>query len=306
MLKTLLIVLFFILLSAVVFCFGLSFRYSFILDHKDKSESSDGTEEKTDENAADESVDSNNDDNADKLLTDNSGDSDIKKVSEADDDDSADEFSGHSEEKTEKTDSKKALNRKIFQWKLIKQSFTEYKLFSVLYLVLYIVSAVFLAIFGPDNNMNVISVVQSLVLLQFVFIIASIDYRLKKIPNKLILILLIIRLVGIAGEIVYSPGEMPRIVISSLVGFLVGGLFMLVCALISRGGVGAGDVKLYAAIGMYFGLSGILEIMTYSLVLAAVISIGLLIFKRAKVRSTIPMAPFIAVGTALYLFFLYA
>ncbi len=96
-----------------------------------------------------------------------------------------------------------------------------------------------------------------------------------------------------------------EIVVFSLVGMALGGGFILVCMLFSKGGIGGGDMKLYAVIGFCFGLIGVIQVMIYSMLLSAVFCIGLLIFRKAKMRSTVPMAPFILAGlTVFYLLYI--
>ena len=60
----------------------------------------------------------------------------------------------------------------------------------------------------------------------------------------------------------------------------------------------------FAVIGLYFGLVGLLQIMIYSLLLSAVVSIFLLAVRKAKMKSTMPMAPFIIIGLTVYFIFL--
>ena len=75
---------------------------------------------------------------------------------------------------------------------------------------------------------------------------------------------------------------------------------MLICMLFSKGGVGAGDVKLIAIIGFYYGLVGVLSILMVTLVFAAVVSACMLLSKKAKMKSTLPMAPFIFLGLSIH------
>lgn len=136
----------------------------------------------------------------------------------------------------------------------------------------------------------------------FVFLIAYIDIRVKKIPNKLILILLVIRLLFIFINVFISFEVFWSVFLYSVIGALAGGIIILICALISRGGVGFGDVKMFTVVGLYFGLHGVIAIMMYSLFLAAIYGLFLIIFKKAKMKSTIAMAPFIFLGLSFHLF----
>jgi prepilin signal peptidase PulO-like enzyme (type II secretory pathway) len=88
-----------------------------------------------------------------------------------------------------------------------------------------------------------------------------------------------------------------------LLGGVTGFLLLLLLAIISKGGTGGGDIKLYAAIGVALGPG--LTVM--SLILAsffgAVGGLLLILARKANRKAAIPFAPFIYVGTiATYLY----
>ena len=144
---------------------------------------------------------------------------------------------------------------------------------------------------------------QDQILWNTVLLIAVIDYFSKRIPNKLILFIVVIRIVLIAEEIAVAPKLWVAIISASLIGLAIGALFMGTCLLLSRGGVGGGDLKLYSTLGLFYGMNGVIAIMLYSLLLAVLVGIGLLISHKAKFKTTLPMAPFILFGLTVYLLF---
>jgi|GEM_PF-923943 len=87
-----------------------------------------------------------------------------------------------------------------------------------------------------------------------------------------------------------------------IIGLLVLGLTIYALAWITKGGIGGGDIKLYAALGAAFGMMSGLWIAAIASILAAIGSIPLLIIKRYRYLpakyNEVPMAPFIAAGTA--------
>ena len=95
-------------------------------------------------------------------------------------------------------------------------------------------------------------------------------------------------------------------------GIVIGGGFFLVVAIISKGGMGGGDIKLMATLGIWFGWRWILMVMFLSVLIGGVAAIILLLMSLKGRKETIPFGPFIAVGayvTALYgnsLWFWYA
>lgn len=174
----------------------------------------------------------------------------------------------------------------------------------IFFMIAYLFVSVVAVIMQRKKEIDSLFLVQSLLLWDGLCCIAVIDYNIKKIPNKLLIILILIRVIGILIESLIHTQNIASNLLSSLLGMFIGGFIMLTCMLLSRGGVGAGDMKLFAIIGLYFGLSGILSIMMYSLFFAAIFSIVMLISKKAKLKSTMPMAPFILAGLSVYYLFL--
>jgi prepilin peptidase CpaA len=116
------------------------------------------------------------------------------------------------------------------------------------------------------------AVIVQLLLVAVIGAAAYTDIRYQKIPNKLALaglgsgIALHVLLYGLTGAGL------------ALIGAVSGFGIMLVLHLF--GAIGAGDVKLFAAIGSLGGLWLTLSIITYSLLFAAVIGVGILIKRR--------------------------
>ncbi|WP_342432472.1 prepilin peptidase [Neobacillus sp. FSL H8-0543] len=83
----------------------------------------------------------------------------------------------------------------------------------------------------------------------------------------------------------------------SLLGAVTGFVLLLIVALVSKGGMGMGDVKLYALLGFVLGFKLVLLSFFLSTLFGAVIGGLALLFKIVKRRQPIPFGPFIAAGT---------
>ncbi len=176
----------------------------------------------------------------------------------------------------------------------------ESKAMLLLLAVVYTIVAVGKVLIDFKKGEMFLQTVEQLILWNTFLIIAVIDSKRRRIPNRPLAFLLILRVLFMIGEIVYSPSEWRSVLFPSLIGFFLGGFIILLCMLLSRGGVGAGDMKMFAVCGAFFGLY-VLHVMMYSLFLSAVFSIGLLIMRKAKLSQSIPMAPFILAGVSLYI-----
>jgi leader peptidase (prepilin peptidase) / N-methyltransferase len=83
----------------------------------------------------------------------------------------------------------------------------------------------------------------------------------------------------------------------SLLGAVTGFTLLLIIALVSKGGMGMGDVKLYALLGFVLGFKLVLLSFFFSTLFGAVIGGLALLFKLVKRKQPIPFGPFIAAGT---------
>jgi len=144
---------------------------------------------------------------------------------------------------------------------------------------------------------GILKSIRYLVLLPGLFVIAWIDQKSKRIPNKLLVALLILRSVILLLECVAYSNYWMTLLLTSLTGFLLGGGMFLVCYLIARGGIGAGDVKLFAVLGYYLGTGGVFGTAFFTVLFAAVYSVIRLIRRTADLKQEIPFAPFVLAGT---------
>jgi len=80
-------------------------------------------------------------------------------------------------------------------------------------------------------------------------------------------------------------------------GFLVGGGLLTVLALVSKGGMGGGDIKLFALIGLGLGVETVLFALFYSCLWGTVVGLPLRLTGKIKARQPIPFGPFILLGS---------
>lgn len=129
--------------------------------------------------------------------------------------------------------------------------------------------------------------------------IAWIDQGSKRIPNKALLVLLIIRTMILVLECLLYHGYWMSILMSAGAGLLFAGGMFLLCFLISRGGMGAGDVKLSAMLGYYMGGGAVFTAIFLTVLSAAVYSAIALLMKKATLKQEIPFAPFVLAGALM-------
>jgi len=133
------------------------------------------------------------------------------------------------------------------------------------------------------------------ILVSVLIVIFAIDYSHLIIPDGLNIAIFLLALVSLSMN--FSMSDL----IDRMGGLLLGGGCFLLIALISHGAMGGGDIKLMAALGFTFGITGILMLMLLSFLLGAVISVGLLLLKLKSRNDAIPFGPFITIATLLML-----
>ena len=139
-------------------------------------------------------------------------------------------------------------------------------------------------------------------LIIFGYIAAVFDIRVKKIPNSLILAMLAAWVLIMAPKLFFDTYTAVALLADSALGLAVGGGMFLLVYLISRKGLGGGDVKLMAAAGLYLGLGGVLPAMLYGTVSAALTGLMLILLKKIGRKDSIPLAPFLYAGILITVF----
>ena len=130
------------------------------------------------------------------------------------------------------------------------------------------------------------------------------DLKSKKIPNNLIIAMIFAWALTMAPQLLLNTEAAVLLLKESGLGFLTGGGLFLFVYLISRRGLGGGDVKFMAAAGLYTGFFGILSAMLYGCVLAALAGFSLLIAKKIGRKDSIPLAPFLYAGILITIFWM--
>lgn len=194
-------------------------------------------------------------------------------------------------------------NKKIFSKDMLdktKRKKPNYILMIIM-AVLYIALVYFFGIHqGLYENLNLIKFV---LLIPMLISALMIDYKLQIIPNRLNLTMFEI---GLFLTFIYGITNI-NIAVNMLLGMVAGGGIFLIITLLGgliagKEAMGFGDVKLMGALGLYFGLSGIIAISLIAFLLGAIISIILLAAKIKNSSEYIPFGPFIVIAALIVLF----
>ena len=111
----------------------------------------------------------------------------------------------------------------------------------------------------------------------------------------------------IASVVFFSAGIVCEIFIMensiiSIIGGIVIGMVLLIIGKLTGQAIGLGDGLIFMVSGIYFGFMKNLALLLYALVICAVCSIILLVFKKSKMKDRIPFAPFVLASFLIMLF----
>ncbi len=134
------------------------------------------------------------------------------------------------------------------------------------------------------------------ILIKYLFIacvltvVTFIDLEHYIIPNKIVVFTIIsgIILNFIIPDLTWGD---------ALAGLVAGGGVLLLLAMVSRGGMGGGDIKLAAALGLLFGWQKVLLALFLGSILAGVLGLILILAGRKSRKDMLPFGPFIALGS---------
>ncbi|MFO1443100.1 prepilin peptidase [Bacillus sp. Bva_UNVM-123] len=134
----------------------------------------------------------------------------------------------------------------------------------------------------------------TLISLFMIIFVTDLTYML--IPDKVLLVftgIFLLERIFIPLNLWWDP----------LLGAVVGFTLLLLIAVVSRGGMGGGDIKLFALIGLAVGMKMVLLSFFLSALFGALFGVIGMLIGKLKRKNPIPFGPFIAAGTLTAYFY---
>ncbi|MFZ3578202.1 prepilin peptidase [Virgibacillus sp. DJP39] len=135
-----------------------------------------------------------------------------------------------------------------------------------------------------------------LLLVSMLMIILVSDIKYMLIPNKVLLFFLPLFIVL---RFLHPLDSW----LTSLTGAIAGVGITAIIILASKGGMGAGDMKLFGILGIVLGLNQILLVFFLSTIIGAIVGSLLLLFKIISRKQPIPFGPYIVVAGLVAYFY---
>ncbi len=125
-----------------------------------------------------------------------------------------------------------------------------------------------------------------------------IDWEYGLILNKIVYPAIVVALLI---SVFLSQSEVVPEIEQAAIGGSIGLALFLLIVIVSRGGMGWGDVKLAALIGIVTGFRLVFVALLMGIILGGLVSVPLLALKIKKRKETIPFGPFLSVATIITL-----
>ncbi|WP_050740365.1 prepilin peptidase [Acetobacterium bakii] len=130
---------------------------------------------------------------------------------------------------------------------------------------------------------------ETILIISVCIVLSMVDMSIRKIPNELILLTIII-----GTSFVITGHELGNIGMN-LMGFAVGFILFLLPAYIGRG-AGWGDVKYAAAVGFCLGVYGFLTAIIIMSFILLICTAYIILTGKGNLKSKIALGPFMAFG----------
>jgi leader peptidase (prepilin peptidase)/N-methyltransferase len=141
------------------------------------------------------------------------------------------------------------------------------------------------------------------VLCSSLVVITFIDLEFQIIPDRITLAGIPLGLV--AGSFLLNDPFMRADLLgykASLTGMVAGGGLFYLVAVLSKGGMGGGDIKMMAVVGALMGWKSVLLTTFLGSLSGSLIGIFLMVFRGRGRKTKIPFGPFLALGAGITLF----
>ncbi len=138
-------------------------------------------------------------------------------------------------------------------------------------------------------------------------VITFIDLEFQIIPDVITLPGI---LIGVISSVFFlsdplfnlHASDMLTGLINSLIGILLGGGLFFLIAVVSKGGMGGGDIKMMAMVGAFMGWKAVLLVTFIGSLTGSLVGVMLMLFKGKDRKTKVPFGPFLALGSLISLF----
>ncbi len=140
---------------------------------------------------------------------------------------------------------------------------------------------------------NTVLLVHNVIIFLLLLMIAIIDWKYGYVFDEMLVLLAVLLL----GHWLY----LDVVVWQRVANFVVGGAGMLLIAVLSRGGMGGGDIKMTAVLGLGFAPLQFLHMLTLAFVSGAVVGVLLVLLRKKTRGESMAFAPYLSWAALVYI-----
>lgn len=169
-------------------------------------------------------------------------------------------------------------------------------IYSIIVFAVLVGMSVFLSIVYTESTL--IHNMKMITLLAILATVTVTDIKEQKIPNKVVVAGLLLRVAFAVAEFATMGAEaFLAIAKDALYSLILVAVLFVLGVLLLKGGIGMGDIKLMAVMGLFQGITGVISSLFLSLLVIFVLAIIMLITKKKQKKDSIEFAPSVMVGT---------
>jgi len=148
-------------------------------------------------------------------------------------------------------------------------------------------------VFNPELGIAAFGVLAFYACLFIIIFVIDLEHGL--ILNKVVYPGMVVALLLALYPLPWLNESMAMRIAYAALGGAIGFAILFLIAILSRGGMGWGDVKLAALIGLATSFPMVFVSLIMGAILGGIVAVALVIAKKRKRRQTIPFGPFLAV-----------
>lgn len=122
------------------------------------------------------------------------------------------------------------------------------------------------------------------------------DYREQRIPNIFPLVMAVSGIICLAAGYLTAQNGAVSYVASSLIATVLVASCMTIAALLTRNGIGTGDIKLCSSLALIGGVYTTGRTLFWGMIACSLTAIFLLLSKKKTIQESLPFGPFVLIG----------
>lgn len=146
------------------------------------------------------------------------------------------------------------------------------------------------------SRFSTVELILNIILIWGLSVLTVTDYKKKLVPNKILLAIFGLWVMVVFIFLLMDLGNSLSMLMDSIIGGGIIGLMFLLSYVLSKGQLGAGDVKLAFLMGLYLMTSRALFAFLIGSVLCFAFSFIMVLLKRLTLKDQVPLVPFLAIG----------